>query len=85
MVSIHTVADVRLVISEARLAKGTSIIIALTKDDAPNSISAVGFTQLYFDQLRTMRGHIENTVLTVVHRAVMGPKFNRRTLQKQVD
>jgi hypothetical protein len=32
-----------------------------------------------------MRGHIDNTVLAVVHKAITGPKFNRRTLQKQLD
>jgi hypothetical protein len=32
-----------------------------------------------------MRGHIDNTVLAVVHKAIMGPKFNRRALQKQLD
>jgi hypothetical protein len=32
-----------------------------------------------------VRGHIHNTVLTVVHKAIMGPKFNRSMLQKQLD
>jgi hypothetical protein len=58
MMSIHTVADVRLVISEALSAKRTSIVIAFTKDDAPKCLSAVGFPQLYFNQLHIMRGHI---------------------------
>jgi hypothetical protein len=83
--SVHTIAGVRVVISEARSAKRNSIVIAFTKDDAPNCLSAVGLSQLYFDQLRIMRGHIKNTVLTVFHKAIMGPKFNRRTLQKQLD
>jgi hypothetical protein len=32
-----------------------------------------------------MRGHIDNTVMDVVHKAITGPKFNCRTLQKQLD
>jgi hypothetical protein len=32
-----------------------------------------------------MRGHIDNTVLDVVHKVITGPKFNRRMLQKQLD
>jgi hypothetical protein len=83
--SVHAIADIGLVISEARAAGRTSIVVVFTKDDAPNCLSAVGLTQLYFDQLRIMRGHINNTVLDVVHKAIMGPKFNNRTLQKQLD
>jgi hypothetical protein len=83
--SVHTVADMRLVISEACLAKRTSIVISFTKDDAPNYLSVVGLLQLYFDQHRIMHGHIENTILKVVHKSVTGPKFNHHTLQKQLD
>jgi hypothetical protein len=50
---VHTITDVRLVISE------------FTKDDALNCLYAVGLPQLYVDQLQIMRGHIENTVLIV--------------------
>jgi hypothetical protein len=32
-----------------------------------------------------MKRHIDNTVLVAVHKAITGPKFNRRTLQKQLD
>jgi hypothetical protein len=32
-----------------------------------------------------MRGHINNTILVVVHKASTVPKFNHRTLQKQFD
>jgi hypothetical protein len=83
--SVHAIADIGLVISEARSAGSTYIIVLFTKDDAPNYLSPVGLPQLYFDQLRIMRGHIDNTVLDVVHTAITGPKFNRRTLQKQLD
>jgi hypothetical protein len=83
--SVHTIADIGLVISEARAAGRTHIVVWFTKDDAPNFLSAVGLPQLYFDQLRIMRGHIDNTVLAVVHKEITGPKFNRRTLQKQLD
>jgi hypothetical protein len=83
--SVHTFADIGLVISEARAAGRTSIVVLFSKDDAPNCLSVVGLPQLYFDQLRIMRGHIDNTVLEVVHKAITGPKFNRRTLQKQLD
>jgi hypothetical protein len=82
---VHTIAYIGLVISEARTAGRTSIVVVFTKDDAPNCLSAVGLSQLYFEQLRIMRGHIDNTVLAVVHKAITGPKFNRRTLQKQLD
>jgi hypothetical protein len=82
---VHTLADVRLIISEARLAKSTSGIITFTKYDAQNCLSAVGLPQLYFDQLSITRGHITNAFLAVVHKAITGPKFNRRTLQKQLD
>jgi hypothetical protein len=83
--SVDTIADIGLVISEARAAGRTSIVVLLTNDDAPNCLSAVGLPQLYFDQLRIVRGHIDNTVLDVVHKTITGPKFNRRTLQKQLD
>jgi hypothetical protein len=83
--SVHTIADVGLVISRARIAGRTTIVVVFTKDDAPNYLSAGGLPQLYFGQLRIMRGHIDNTVLAVVHKAIMGPKFNRRTFQKQLD
>jgi hypothetical protein len=83
--SIHTIVDIGLVISEDRAAGRTSIVVVFTKDDAPNCLSAVGLPQLYFDQLQIMRGHIDNTVLAIVHKAITGPKFNRRTLQKKLD
>jgi hypothetical protein len=83
--SVHVIADIGLVISEARAAGRTYIAVLFTKDDATNCLSAAGLPQLYFDQLRIMRGHIDNTVLDVVHKAITGPKFNRRTLQKQLD
>jgi hypothetical protein len=44
--SVHTLADVRLVISEARSAKRKSAIFAFTKDDAPNCLSGVGLPQM---------------------------------------
>jgi hypothetical protein len=83
--SIHTIVDIDLVISAARVARRPSIVVVFTKDDAPNCLSTVGLPQLYFDQLRIMKRHIDNTVLSVVHKAITGPKFNRRTLQKQID
>jgi hypothetical protein len=83
--SVHTITDICLVISEARAAGRTSVVVVFTKDDAPNCLTAVGLPQLHFDQLRIMRRHIDNTVLVVVHKAIMVPKFNRCTLQKQLD
>jgi hypothetical protein len=83
--SVRTIADIGLVISEARAAGRQSIVVVFTKDDAPNCLSAVGLPQLYFDQLRIMRRHIDNTVLAVFQKAITGPKFNRRTLQKKLD
>jgi hypothetical protein len=80
--SVHTIVDIDLVISAACAAGHTSTVVVFTKDDAPNCLSSVGLPQLYFDQFRIMRGHIDNTVLDVVHKAIMGPKFNCRTLQK---
>jgi hypothetical protein len=80
-ISVHNIADVRLIISEACSANRKSVIVAFTKDDAPNCISAVG----YFNQLRIMRGHIDNRVLAVVHKTITGPKFNRRTLHTQIE
>jgi hypothetical protein len=85
IMSVHTIADIGLVIYEARAAGCTSIVVVFTKDDAPNCLSAVGLPQLYFDQLWIMRGHIDNTVLAVVHKSITEPKFNRRTLQEQLD
>jgi hypothetical protein len=83
--SVHTIADIDLVISAARAVGRPYIVVVFTKDDAPNCLSAVGLPQLYFDQLRIMKRHIDNTVLAFVHKAITGPKFNRRTLQKQLD
>jgi hypothetical protein len=75
----------KLVPPDARAAGHPYIVVVFTKDDAPNCLSVVGLPQLYFDQLRIMIRHIDNTVLDVVHKAITGPKFNRRTLQKQLD
>jgi hypothetical protein len=83
--SVHTIADIGLVISEARAAGRTSIVVVFTKDDALNCLSSVGLLQLYFDQLRIMRGHIDNTVLAVVHKEITGPNFNGDTAQKQLN
>jgi hypothetical protein len=47
--SVHTIADIGLVISEARAAGRTSSVVLFTKDDAPKCLSAVGLPQLYFD------------------------------------
>jgi hypothetical protein len=44
--SVHTIADIGLVISEARAAGRPSIVVVFTKDDAPNCFSAVGLPQL---------------------------------------
>jgi hypothetical protein len=76
---VHTIVDVFLIISEAHSANKKSIIVVFIKDDAQNRLSAVGLPQLYFDQLRIMKGNIDITVLVVVHKAIMGPKFNHRT------
>jgi hypothetical protein len=40
--SVHTIADIGIVIYEARAAGRTSIVVVFTKDDAPNCLSAVG-------------------------------------------
>jgi uncharacterized protein YjiS (DUF1127 family) len=37
--SVHTIADIGLVISEARAAGSTSIVVVFTKDDALNCLS----------------------------------------------
>jgi hypothetical protein len=81
--SFHTVDDVRLIISEAPLANRKLVDVAFTKDDATNYLSAVGLPQLYFYQLLIINGHITNMFLAVLHKAITGPKFNHRTLQKQ--
>jgi hypothetical protein len=40
--SVHTIADVSLVISEARASGSASIVVVSTKDDAPTCLSEVG-------------------------------------------
>jgi hypothetical protein len=40
--SVHTIAGISLIISEARAAGCTSIVVVFTKDDAPNCLSTVG-------------------------------------------
>jgi hypothetical protein len=82
---VHTTSDVHQSISLARQAAQTYVVIVFTKDEANNTLSAVGLPQLYFDQLRVMKAHIAHTVQAVVHKAITGPKFNRHTLQKQSD
>jgi hypothetical protein len=83
--AVHTISDVHKAIALARQAAQTSIVIVFTKDEAKNTLSAVGLPQLYVDQLRVMQAHIGHTVQAVVHKAITGPKFNRRSLQKQSD
>jgi hypothetical protein len=82
---VHTISDVHQAIALARQAAQTSVVIVITKDKAKNSLSAVGLPQLYVDQLRVMKAHIAHPVQAVVHKAITGPKFNRRGLQKQSD
>jgi hypothetical protein len=84
-IDVHTTSDVHQAFSLARQAAQTSVVILFTKDEAKNSLSAVGLPQLYFDQLRAMKSHITHTVQELVHKAITGPKFNRRSLQKQPD
>jgi hypothetical protein len=62
-----------------------TVVVAITKDDVPNCLSVVGLPQLYFDQLRVMKRHISHAALAVIHKAVTGPKFNRRHLQQQLN
>jgi hypothetical protein len=81
--TVHTILDVHNAIALARQAAQTSIVIVFTKDEAKNILSAVGLPQLYFDQLRVMQAHFGHIVQAVVHKAITGPKFNRRSLQKQ--
>jgi hypothetical protein len=83
--AVYTISDVHQSIYLARQAAQTSVFILFTKDEANNSLSAVGLTQLYVDQLRVMKAHIAHTVQVVVHKAITGPTFNRRSLQKQSD
>jgi hypothetical protein len=45
--SVHTIADKGVVISEARASGRTYTAVLFTKDDAPNCLSAVGLTKLY--------------------------------------
>jgi hypothetical protein len=73
--SVHAINDVRLVIYEARSVNRKLVVVSFTKDDAPNCLSAIGLPQV----------HVENTLLVVVHKAIIGPKFNHRTLQNQLD
>jgi hypothetical protein len=44
--SVHTIADIDLVISAARASSRPSIVVVITRDDAPNCLSAVGLSQL---------------------------------------
>jgi hypothetical protein len=81
--AVHTSSDVHQAIALARQAAQTSVIIVFTKDEDNNTLSAVGLPQLYVDQLRVIQAHIAYTVQSVVHKAITGPKFNRRSLQKQ--
>jgi hypothetical protein len=83
--AVHTISDVHQAISLSGQAAQFSVVIVFTKDVAKNSLSAVGLPQLYFDQLRVMKAHIAHTVQAVVRKAITGPKFNRRSLQKQSD
>jgi hypothetical protein len=83
--SMHTIAYVRLVIFEARSGNKQLMIVAFTKDDFQNCLSVVGLPQLYFNQLRIIKRHIFIAVLAFVHKSITGPKFNHRTLQKQLD
>jgi hypothetical protein len=83
--SVHAIEDVRSIISEARSAHNKSVVVVFTKDNAPNCLSAAGLPQLYFDQLQITKGHTNNIIIAVVHKAVTCPTFNCRTLQTQLD
>jgi hypothetical protein len=84
MMSVHTIADVRLIVYEGCSAKMISIVIAFMKDDTPNCLAAVGFTQLYLDQLRIMRGHIKNTVITLLLHLTETALLERLTLSEWI-
>jgi hypothetical protein len=47
---VHTIADALQAISKSRQLDNTTIVVVLTKDDAPNCLSAVGLPQLYVGQ-----------------------------------
>jgi hypothetical protein len=83
--AVHTILDVHQAITLARQAAQTSVIVVFTKDEAKNSLSAIGLTQLYIDQLRVIKAHIAKNFQAVVHKAITDPKFNQRSLQKQPD
>jgi hypothetical protein len=83
--AVHTTSDVHQAIALARQAAQTYVVIVFTKDEAKNNLSAVGLPQLYFAQQRVMKAHIAHTVQAVVHKAITGTKFNRRSLHKQSD
>jgi hypothetical protein len=71
--SVYTIDNVRLIMSEARSANRKAVVVAFNKDDAPDFLSSVGLPQLYFDQLRITKGHITITVLAVVHNSITPP------------
>jgi hypothetical protein len=83
--AVHTISDDHQEIALALQTAQTSVVIVFTKDEAKNSLSAVGLPQLYFDELRVMKAHIGRTAKAVVHKSITRPKFNRRSLQKQSD
>jgi hypothetical protein len=74
---VHTIGDELQAISKARQPNKITVDVALTKDDVPNYLSAVGLPPLYLVQLRVMKRHISHAALAVTHKAVTGPKFNR--------
>jgi hypothetical protein len=74
---VHTTVDTLQTIVKA-FAKACqldniTIFVTLTKDDAPNCLSAAGLPQLYFNQLGVMKGSISHAALAVVNKAVSGP------------
>jgi hypothetical protein len=82
---VDTIADSLQAFAKAQQLDNITVVVALTNDDAPNCLSAVGLPQLYSDQLWVTKRHISHTALAVIHKAITGPKFNRRHLHQQLN
>jgi hypothetical protein len=82
---VQTIADELQEIDKAQQLENKTIVVAFTKDDAPNCLSTVGLPQLYFDQLQVTKRHISHAALAVIHKAAIGMKFNHQHLHQKLN
>jgi hypothetical protein len=75
--------DVTNAIQDARLRLAPNISVTFTFDEIANTLSHAGLPQLYFDQMRVIKNHLETVNHPRINKvSASTPHHTRRKLQK---